>query len=113
MSEKHFGLESSNIRRTKPVPHSGTAKDATLSPISCSGVKPDSFSGREQAECFRIVKRNRLNVDTGNIFQHTNNCRIIMAQYIKLRHTTFKGVIIEVSRNDATVFFYWPDIAPV
>ena len=39
-SEKCCGLESSNMPRTNLVPHSGTAKEATLSPCNCSGVRP-------------------------------------------------------------------------
>ena len=50
-SENVCGFESSNMARTNPVPDSGTANVATLSPCNCAGVKPNAF-----------VEENKLNV---------------------------------------------------
>ena len=50
----------------------------------------------EEGQCLLVVEGDLQRVDTGDVLQHTDDLRIIVAQNIQLQHTAGDGMIIEV-----------------
>ena len=65
---------------------------------------------RRQSQCFRraeerqgllVIEGNFQRVDAGDVLEHTNNFRIVVAQNIQLQHTAGDGVVVEVGGDGA------------
>ena len=54
----------------------------------------------EQAHRCRIVEGNGRRLDARQIFQHADDCRIIMAEDVQFDQTAFDRMVIKVGRND-------------
>ncbi|MPM78708.1 hypothetical protein SDC9_125719 [bioreactor metagenome] len=59
---------------------------------------PQHFGTAENLHDIRIVGRDCLRIDSGQILQHPDYGRIIVSKYIQFQHVIMDGVEVEVGR---------------